>query len=145
MTSSRCSPSSTATTTASSPPTSTSTLWRCSTAPAKLFISIDANDDGFISEGELDSGRNLPRDGNEARVNGQKSAAQPNAHIKPFDVNGDGVLDGEERKAMEMAFVTAALKAEKEADYYHRLGDALSVSRDIIAAKFADMVITAGQ
>ena len=111
----------------------------------RLFQQIDANEDGFLSDAEIDAARQLPRDGNEARVNGRQAASLPNARIKPYDANADGVLDGEERKALEMAFVSAALKAEKEADYYRRLGDALSVSRDIIAAKFADTVITAGQ
>jgi Ca2+-binding EF-hand superfamily protein len=112
---------------------------------ARLFQQIDSNEDGFLSDAEIDAARLLPRDGNEARVNGRQAAAAPNARIKPYDANGDGVLDGEERKALEMAFVSAALKAEKEAEYYRRLGDALTVSRDIIAARFADMVITAGQ
>ena len=112
-------------------------------AAAKLFQQVDANDDGYLSETEIDNAKILPRDGNEARVTGRTAALVPNTHIKTFDANSDGVLDAEERKVLSMAFVEIALKAEKEAEFFRRLAaDALTVSRDIMAAKFADLVIS---
>ena len=111
-------------------------------ASAKLFQQIDANNDGLLSEAEIDAAKQIPRDAAEARVQGHQGAIIPNTRIKTFDVNGDGVLDAEERKVMSMAFVEIAINSQKEADFYRKLADSLTVSREIVAIKFADLVLS---
>ncbi len=111
-------------------------------ASAKLFQQIDSNNDGLLSEAEIDAAKLIPKDAAEARIAGHQASSIPNTRIKSFDVNGDGVLDAEERKVLSMAFVEVALNAQKEADFYRKLADSLTVSREIVAIKFANLVIS---
>jgi hypothetical protein len=109
---------------------------------AKLFQKIDTNDDGFLSEAEIESAKQLPKDAADALQKGRAASRLPNAKLKPYDANDDNVLDAEERKTLSMAFVDLALKAEKEAEFYRHLADSLTVSRDIMAAKYANVVLS---
>lgn len=111
-------------------------------ASARLFQQLDSNDDGQLSEAEIENGKLIPKDAAEARVQGHAAALVPNTHVKAFDTNNDGILDAEERKTLSMAFVEISIRAQKESDFYRRLADSLTVSREIVATKFADMVIS---
>jgi hypothetical protein len=108
---------------------------------AKLFQQVDANDDGQLSEAEIENAKLLPKDAAEARVQGHAAALVPNTHVKAYDVNNDSILEAEERKTLSMAYVEISIRAQKEADFYRRLADSLTVSREIVAIRFADMVI----
>lgn len=108
---------------------------------AKLFQKIDANEDGLLSEAEIEAARQIPKDSFESLQKGRPASRLPGARLKPYDANDDGILDAEERKVLSMAFVDIALKAEMDAEFYRHLADSLTVARDIMAAKYASLVL----
>jgi hypothetical protein len=108
---------------------------------AKVFQKIDSNEDGLLSESEIENAKQMPKDACEAMQKGRAASRLPGAKLKPYDTNDDGVRDDEERKVLSMAFVDIALKADKEAEYYRHMADSLSVSRDILAAKYSSVVL----
>jgi Ca2+-binding EF-hand superfamily protein len=110
-------------------------------ATRRMFSSIDANSDGFISEEELDLARKLPPNMSAAIRAGKPGAAAANFKIKPFDKDGDGVLDVDERKALASAFVDLSVKLGQEADFYKAVSDNLAKAREIVAGKFAEVEV----
>jgi len=107
----------------------------------RLFQNIDANADGMITEEELDSARRVPPNIAAAIRMGRDGASVANFKIKPFDADGNGVLDVDERKALTTAFVELAVRLGHDADFYKSIADSLSKAREIVAAKFADVEV----
>lgn len=108
----------------------------------RLFQAIDGNNDGMITEEELETARRVPPNLSAAIRAGREGASVANFKIKPYDVDGNGVLDVDERKALTTAFVELAVRLGSDADFYKSIADNLSKAREIVAAKFADVEVT---
>jgi hypothetical protein len=108
----------------------------------RIFQPLDSNADGLITEAEIDAAREVPRNIPDAIKAGKAAVDASNFRIKTYDANGDGVLDVDERKALVMAYVDASLRAGQDAAFYNKVADTLTTSREMVAAKFADVEIT---
>lgn len=106
-----------------------------------LFQPIDANADGLITEEEIDAARRVPPNTSAAIRAGRQGASAPNFKIKPFDADGNGVLDVDERKAFSTALVELAVRLGHDTDFYRSVADNLSKAREIVAVKFADVEV----
>jgi hypothetical protein len=106
---------------------------------ARLFLSLDANGDGFITENELESARAVPANAAAAVKAGRPTSETLSYKLKEFDTDNDGVLDVNERKTMAMAYVDVSLRTEQEAAFYSRMADVLSTARQIVATKYENI------
>jgi hypothetical protein len=109
---------------------------------SRLFQSLDSQSDGVISEADLEAAKTLPTTAVAVAKNGYASASAERFKLKNYDTNEDGVLDINERKKMVMAFVEASLRWKEEAAFYSRIVESLSVAREGVATKFADIEIS---
>jgi hypothetical protein len=110
-------------------------------AASRLFVNLDVNEDGFVSESESDAAKGTPSTAIDAIQAGRISVDTPGYKIKNYDTDGDGALSVQERKELGNAFLAVAIQAGRDAIFYRTLTDALSISRQIAATKFENIEV----
>jgi Ca2+-binding EF-hand superfamily protein len=107
----------------------------------RIFGSLDGRGDGLITDTDLEAVKNSASTAAAATKSGKTTAEAAGYKLKTYDGDSDGVLDVEERKALTMAFVEAALRWKNEAEFYSKMADGLLIARQVVAAKFADVEV----
>ena len=112
-------------------------------ATQRLFVPVDNDADGYITLAEVEAAKALPADAAAAMTAGanSKDATTGALIIKGFDVDKDGVLNIDERKALSSAYLEASLKSQQDADAYQKLLNDLLTARQATAAKFENLTI----
>lgn len=111
-------------------------------ATKRIFDPLDANNDGLITETEINAAWNVPRDAAAAIKPGKgRSASAAASMIKDFDANSDGALDVDERKALTMKYVEFSMRFGKDAAFYKQIRDSLAAARDEAGEKFSNREI----
>jgi len=108
---------------------------------ARVFNGLDGHGDGTIAESDLDAVKASASTAAAAAKAGSATAEGAGYKLKAYDIDGDNVLDVDERKTLTMAYVDAALRWKNEADFYSRIADGLLIARQVVAAKFADVEV----
>jgi len=107
----------------------------------RVFGGLDGRGDGMITDADLQAVKNSPAAASAATKAGKSTAEAAGYKMKTYDADSDGVLAVEERKALTMAYVEAALRWKTEADFYNKMADGLLIARQVVAAKFADVEV----
>lgn len=109
----------------------------------KLLLPLDRNNDKKLSLSELETDAKIPatlEDGVQQGINWVQGEEH---RIRPFDANEDRKLDVSERKALTMAYMTAAMRYVEDAQFYAQLAEALTVRRDGLAQKYREVALSA--
>jgi len=108
---------------------------------AKLLAPLEG-EGGFLTETSLLAAADIPQTAAGAMRTGRKDVEVKGYRVKPYDADGNGVLDVAERKAMATAFSDIAVRAAHDAEFYGRVVNTLTAARDAAALKFADVEVT---
>ena len=108
---------------------------------ANLLKKMDGNENGYLTESDISVARTVPRNASAAEEDGSHAAEASGYRIKPYDMDNNGELDVNERKALAMAFVDVSVRAGQDAAFYTRMADSLVTARAAAAQKYADIEI----
>jgi Ca2+-binding EF-hand superfamily protein len=106
---------------------------------AKLLQPVDSNGDGYLTQRELETAFEIPRNAVSARRDGREVSQTSDFRIKQFDKDNNGELSTQEYKSMVMTYVEAGRRAATSAAFYKQAATALSQARVVSAARFADL------
>ncbi|MBI3828795.1 MAG: hypothetical protein HY291_04720 [Planctomycetes bacterium] len=107
----------------------------------RILRGLDSNKDGVISQLELDASKSLPKDSAEAKRMSSSMVDAKDYRIPRFDADKDGVLDTSERKALSVAYSSAAIQYLSEAAMYERIVKEFEARERTAALKFQSLEV----